>query len=602
MHRWQPPSLELSRSVPVLLSPIGVAGWRGEADAPPFSHNVNDDEQILLHLEVIAVFNDASSSVAQKLVVKVPNVIGLYRNTANGRYYGAKKFRGKRREVSLKTTDRKIAERKLKEWIESLDKVDPEVGRMNLRQLLAKFLAIHQGKSRSTQMVNECLVRCFEKTWQYGLDLEVRDVRPSHLEEWLAMHEGRLKNTSYNRYAGFLKQAFEIAVKDRIIAESPFAKVGTTWKKPQTPIRRIPTPGQFKAIVDSIRSQPFSDHAEDSADFVEFLGFAALGQAEAFALTWKDVDWSRNTLRVRRCKTDVPFFVPIYPRLRPLLERLLAKVGNSHSPGGRVFRIRDAKKALSAACLRLHLPHFSQRNLRQFGIGLLWKASIDKKLIAKWQGHQDGGELILSTYTEVFGSDDQEYERQQLAKLGPVAPSQPSCKAIQSDNIKAPEAIPPLKPACSTHKFSVMDNPFKVGDAVLTVVKKSEVEATVKQVWNREVQVKTADGKLLWRTMHTVRNPGVAFIPKLSQGEQTVVPQSQPVLEAPQPSTEQVQTPVVAPVEVLPVEPVPIQEEAANVLPPVVDGQGITTCGQEEAEDRKRAKGKGKRRAKRKWF
>ena len=54
-----------------------------------------------------------------------------------------------------------------------------------------------------------------------GIDIEVRHIRPSHLDEWLALHESRLKNTSYNRYAGLVKQLFEIAVKDRIIAESP---------------------------------------------------------------------------------------------------------------------------------------------------------------------------------------------------------------------------------------------------------------------------------------------------------------------------------------------------------------------------------------------
>jgi hypothetical protein len=43
---------------------------------------------------------------------------------------------------------------------------------------------------------------------------------------------------------------------------------------------------------------------------------------------------------------------------------------------------------------------------------------VDKKLIAKWQGHQDGGQLIMDTYTEVFGADDAQYEQQQLAKLG----------------------------------------------------------------------------------------------------------------------------------------------------------------------------------------
>ena len=559
------------------------------------------------------MFNDSSTSAAQKVFVKVPNVIGLYRNTANGRYYGAKKLHGKRRDISLKTTDRKIAERRLREWIANLGKVCAEVERMSLRQLLDKFLSVNQGKSDSTKMVNGCLIRSFEKTWRYGLNMEVREVRPSHLDEWLAMHERRLKNTSYNRFAGFLKQLFEIAVKDRIIVESPFKKVTTPWKKPQRVIPVIPTPQQFQAIVDSIRSQPYSDHAEDSADFVEFLGLAALGQAEASALTWRDVDWAKSILRVRRQKTGVPFSVPIYPHLRPLLERLHAKVRNKHSPGSRVFRIRDAKKALSAACIRLRLPHFSQRNLRQFGIGLLWKAAIDKKLIAKWQGHQDGGELILSTYTEVFGADDQEYERQQLAKLGampglpPYGASPLNNAKVQTASSAAESERPNIEPECPSLKFSSMENPFKVGDAVLTVVKKSEVNAMVKQVWNREVQVKTADGKLLWRTMHTVRYPEGARIPKLLQAEQDMAQQPAPASESMGAQEVAIPTPAGEPIgpvhkAAIPHTPPSAQEESPIVAPPLAEGAIITTCGQEEAEELKRAKSKGKKRTKRKWF
>jgi hypothetical protein len=53
------------------------------------------------------------------------------------------------------------------------------------------------------------------------LDIEVRQIRSSHLDEWLASQEKRLKNTTYNRYAGLLKQLFHIAVRDRVISESP---------------------------------------------------------------------------------------------------------------------------------------------------------------------------------------------------------------------------------------------------------------------------------------------------------------------------------------------------------------------------------------------
>jgi hypothetical protein len=47
------------------------------------------------------------------------------------------------------------------------------------------------------------------------------------------------------------------------------------------------------------------------------------------------------------------------------------------------------------------------------------------KLISKWQGHQDGGRLILDTYTEVFGSGDEQYVEDELAKLEPKTNTPP---------------------------------------------------------------------------------------------------------------------------------------------------------------------------------
>lgn len=62
----------------------------------------------------------------RQLLGKIPNVQCLYRHTLNGKYYAAKKIRGKRKERSLQTT-RKTAERKLKQWLKDLEKV-PNVG------------------------------------------------------------------------------------------------------------------------------------------------------------------------------------------------------------------------------------------------------------------------------------------------------------------------------------------------------------------------------------------------------------------------------------------------------------------------------------------
>ena len=151
--------------------------------------------------------------------------------------------------------------------------------------------------------------------------------------------------------------------------------------------RQVPTLAQFEAIVADIRAQVASPHAQVTADFVEFLGLAGLGQAEASSLKWGDIDWERGHLNIRRHKTDTHFVVPIYDHLRPLLERLRKARRGKRSLASPVFQIKDAKKALEAACKRLKFSAFCQRSLRQHLIGRLWKAGVDRKLIAQWQGH-----------------------------------------------------------------------------------------------------------------------------------------------------------------------------------------------------------------------
>lgn len=368
--------------------------------------------------------------------VKIPNIVGLYRNTRTGCYYGEKKVKGKRREKSLGTTDRKIAERRLKEWMANLDKVDVEVEKTTLQTLFTKFRNTRKGKSDSSQDIIDLVLNSFTKWWPHGLSFQVRSVRPSHLEEWLALLEQKHRNTTYNRYAGVLKQVFELAVKDRIIVESPFDLVATRSKRPQKPHRTVPSLEQFEAIVQSVRAQADSPTAEESGDFLEFLGLAGVGQAEASSLVWGDVDWTKNEIRFRRHKTDTCFTVPIYAHLKPLLVKLRQKAGSHVSSRQRVLKIKESKKALTNACKRLRLPHFSQRNLRQCLIRRLWQAGVDRKLIAKWQGHQDGGQLIMDTYTEVFGSDDAEYERQQLAKL-----QQPQPRSVTGGEPPAPLSV-----------------------------------------------------------------------------------------------------------------------------------------------------------------
>lgn len=188
-----------------------------------------------------------------------------------------------------------------------------------------------------------------------------------------------------------------MAVADGVIAQSPAAAVrGVRLRQP---IRDTPGWVQFRAIVDDIRSQHFSSDADESADFIEFLGLAGLGQAEAIVLRWSDIDFERGTIRTFRHKTQSGFVIPIYPQLQPLLKR---RRDQADSTGmDKVFQQRSARRALTGACRRLGFPAYTQRSLRRLFITRAIERGVDVKVIAEWQGHKDGGKLILDTYSHV---------------------------------------------------------------------------------------------------------------------------------------------------------------------------------------------------------
>lgn len=355
----------------------------------------------------------------RQLLDKVPNVQCLYRHSVNGTYYAIKKWAGKRREHSLDTTDRKIAERRLRAWIDTLGKIDSEAEKTTLAQLLDKFTETRGGMSESTKSTESGIIKSLKTNWKHGLDIRVSRIKPTMLDEWLAKVEPHLRHSSYNRYTLFIKQLFEIAVGDKIISESPYSHLRKSWKRPQKPVRLVPTDEQFKAIVENIRAQSQNPEANESANFIEFLGLAGLGQAEANQLTWGRVEWNCDNERlvIRRKKTQELFYPPIYAWLKPFLEKLYSRYENPPSSDTKVFSIVDARKSLTNACKRLGYPRFTQRNIRAYLIRRLWQSGVDIKLIAKWQGHTDGGRLILSTYTEVFGENDSEYIKAQLAKV-----------------------------------------------------------------------------------------------------------------------------------------------------------------------------------------
>jgi integrase len=326
---------------------------------------------------------------------KVRGLECLYRYSSNGVYYARLKSHGKEIRQSLKTTDKEIAKRALAKLQGDQAKIDPSAGKITLAALCDRYLPTVQHRAAKTVAQKTYICERIKDEWPGGSNIQVRKVVPSHIETFLAQYD--FGAPSYNAYLETIRAMFKMAVRDRILPYSPADDLRE--RKRKKPIRKTPSIDEFWAIVEEIRNQPFNPDAQDSANFVEFIGLAGLGQAETTSLTWGDIDWRNDQITTYRHKTSHGFVIPIYPQLRPLLERL--KDNRTHSPEERVFAIKDAKKAIAGACRRLKLHPYSHRAFRRMFITRAIEKGIDVKVIAEWQGHRDGGKLILGTYSHV---------------------------------------------------------------------------------------------------------------------------------------------------------------------------------------------------------
>src|SRR5262245_53098759 len=257
--------------------------------------------------------------VLKNIWTRIKRERGLYRYNPSGQYFARVRFRGKLYRRKLETGDLAAARRKLRTFKDDLERTDATKGNTSFGKVLDDYAATLTGADKT--LVNKrVIIEKLEATW-FGIDsLPLRTVRPSQVTAWLAKHYGDQSASYYNSALTVIRDALDMAVADRIILESPAKSL--TYRKRKQPIRLTPTYEQFQAIVANIRAQQFNREAEQSGDFVEFLGLAGLGQAGAAAIKRSDVDLEARRMIVYRHKTDTGFAIPIYPQLRPLVEKL----------------------------------------------------------------------------------------------------------------------------------------------------------------------------------------------------------------------------------------------------------------------------------------
>ncbi len=185
-----------------------------------------------------------------------------------------------------------------------------------------------------------CLLECFDGT---------RDLRSftkadaDRFQRKLKDVYGLSQNTA-NRRCGIAKQFFKAALDDGIIESNPFAGLSCTVRG---------NPAKFHYVTREEAAKVLD--ACPDAEWRLLFALARFGglrvPSEVSAMTWDDVDWDRNAMRVTSPKTErfegkayrlVPIFGDLLPWLRQAFE--LAEPGAVH-----------LVKRSSKANLRTHL-------------------------------------------------------------------------------------------------------------------------------------------------------------------------------------------------------------------------------------------------------
>ena len=330
---------------------------------------------------------------------------GIYQYSRSKSYYARFRHKGTRIFERLGTdknpcTALPEARTLLREKKNKLEQTDVTKRNWTLHKIIEKTReTIGVNRSEGTIAWHTDYLNKFKAA--FASNVKVASVSKHDCELFLGKFK-KLAPATVNHIIIVMREVFAKAIEEGCIDSSPMEKGdGIKYRKSKAkPKRLTPDPDSFKAIVKSIRDQVYADTASSSADLVEFMGLAGLGTAECAGLCWRDINLKSETIVVQRKKTGVEFQIPIYPQLLPFLERLDNEREN-RDPDANVFTVKNPKKALEAACKRLELPDYTSRALRRMFITQALERGIDAQTIADWQGHTDGGVLILKTYGKV---------------------------------------------------------------------------------------------------------------------------------------------------------------------------------------------------------
>jgi integrase len=320
----------------------------------------------------------------------------LYRSDSSGVYYALLKKSGKQIRRSLKTSDRKLAERRLAEFREKVDRLDLGEGktRLTFDDVAKRWLdSIRSHLKPSSALRRETSLKQLRPT--FG-SLPVRGITRLQCEDWAKHRSPEIAASTFNNERETMRSVLDYALREGLIMDNPAKVIGRRKLGKVTVL--IPSREQFDTLVATLRGLDI--RYQDAADFIELLAYSGMRKAEANAFRLADVDLQRGSFTVTGgqlgTKNHEARVVPLFPVFRDFIERLQV---NLRRPSDKpLVPILDGKNALDTACKINGFPHFTNHCMRHFFVSNCLEKGVDFKTIAAWVGHKDGGLLVAKTY------------------------------------------------------------------------------------------------------------------------------------------------------------------------------------------------------------
>ena len=320
----------------------------------------------------------------------------LYRNQSSGTYYALVKRSGSQIRRSLKTKERKLAERRLKDFRDQADRLSSngKDKRLSFRSLAQRWepIATANLKPSSADRVR----RCMRMLDQFFGDQSITGITSRDCEEWATQRGRNIAASTFNQDAQVLKGIMEYAVGSGLLLDNPASVIKRRRVVDKAIL--IPSHEQFCKLIESLHE--LDARAREAVPLVKLLALSGMRLGEATRITWGEVDFGRNQFTVSGgevgTKNREVRIVPLFPSLLDLLKEL--SDGQETERDSCIITIRSARKAMETACRIAKLPHFTHHCLRHYFVSNAIEKSIDFKTIAAWIGHKDGGLLVAKTY------------------------------------------------------------------------------------------------------------------------------------------------------------------------------------------------------------